>query len=282
MNRRQFTKLAIGSASLMSALSPAYAKDTLEQKKDRANEQATKAHDDFMNLKDMKMHGSEEIAMLMYPGFTALDLVGPQYLFSCMMGAKVHLVSPTDDLSPVKCDTGIIITPTITQKDLPEKLDLMFLPGSAGGVVNAMKDEKFIAFIKEKAAHSKYITSVCTGSILLGKAGLLMGKKATSHWVTLELLTKFGAMPVKERVVWDGNIVTGGGVTAGIDYGLEIVAALRGRKYAETLQLLGEYDPHPMFDVGSPDKADPAVRKVLNDMFEPLRVSILTELAKKS
>lgn len=278
MNRRQFNKLALWSASVTSLFGTARVSAATQQM-NGISLRAEKAHQEFMNLQGMHMHGTEQIAMLMYPGFTAMDLVGPQYLFASLMGAQVHLVSPTDDLTPVKCDTGITITPTITQKDLPEHLDLLFIPGSAQGVLKAMQNEKFVAFIKAKAAHSKYVTSVCTGSLLLGKAGLLVGKKATSHWVTLDLLTKFGALPVQERVVWDGNIITGGGVTAGIDFGLEVVAVLRGRKYAETLQLMAEYNPRPPFDVGSPEKADPVVKKFLTEMFGSLRAGILEAIA---
>jgi cyclohexyl-isocyanide hydratase len=133
-----------------------------------------------------------------------------------------------------------------------------------------MKNTQLIDFIANRAATVKYLTSVCTGSLLLGKAGLLKGKKATSHWVALELLSEFGATPVKQRVVWDGNLVTGGGVTAGLDFGLEIVAALRGKMYAEVLQLQAEYDPAPPYDSGSPDKASPFVRDNITDMFAPL------------
>lgn len=281
MNRRQFTKLALWGTSAASLFGTARVNATAQKASDISS-RAEKAHQDFMNLEGIKMQGTEQVAMLMYPGFTAMDLVGPQYMFTSMMGAKVHLVSSANDLTPVKCDTGIIITPTATQNDLPENLDILFIPGSAQGVLDAMRDEKFVAFIKEKGARSKYVTSVCTGSLLLGKAGLLKGKKATSHWVTLDLLTKFGALPVKERVAWDGNVITGGGVTAGIDFGLEVVAALRGRKYAETLQLMAEYNPHPPFDVGSPEKADPVVKKFLTEMFEPFRTGILETIAKRS
>ena len=133
-----------------------------------------------------------------------------------------------------------------------------------------MKNARLIEFIAERAAASRYITSVCTGSLLLGKAGLLKGKKATSHWTTLELLQEFGAIPVKQRVVWDGKIITGGGVTAGIDFGLEIVAALRGKTYAQAIQLQAEYDPAPPYDSGSPEKAEPFVRDIIKGMFTPL------------
>jgi len=220
------------------------------------------------------MMGEEKIAMLLYPEFTALDLVGPQFLFASMMGAEVHIVSPTNKLEAVKSDTGLEIMPTITLEDCPDNLDLLFLPGSASGVVKAMQNKPFIEFIRNKASTAKYVTSVCTGSLLLGKAGLLKGKKATSHWVTLDLLKNFGATPIKNRVVWDGNLISGGGITAGIDFGLEILAALRGKVYAQAIQLQLEYYPQPPFSSGSPETADPFLTKSLEAMFAPLLVDM--------
>jgi cyclohexyl-isocyanide hydratase len=141
-----------------------------------------------------------------------------------------------------------------------------------------MKNTAFIDFIKTQGARANYVTSVCTGSILLGKAGLLKGRRATSHWVTLGLLPALGAIPVRERVVWDGNLVTGGGVTAGIDFGLQMVAALRGKIYAEAIQLQAEYNPLPPFDSGSPDTADPFLTENLNAMFAPLVETLRNEI----
>ena len=132
-----------------------------------------------------------------------------------------------------------------------------------------MQNPSVLAFLRQKAKTAGYVTSVCTGSLLLGKAGLLKGKKATSHWLTLDLLPKLGAIPVKQRVVWDGNIVTGGGVTAGIDFGLEIVAAFRSTTYAEALQLDAEYNPAPPFNSGSPDTARPLVRDAFIELYSP-------------
>lgn len=269
MNRRQFTKLALYAGSLAPFMTVAQAIESDEQRKKQANAASTKAHEAFMGAKDVKMMGNEKIAMLLYPGFYAPDLINPQFLFSTMMGAKIHLISPTNDLTPVDAG-GVSITPTHTQSQCPDDLDILFVPGGATGTLKAMKDEKFINFIKSKGATAKYITSVCTGSLLLGKAGLLKGKKATSHWTTMELLPKFGATPVKERVVWDGNIVTGGGVTAGLDFGLAIIGALRGKKYAEATQLQAEYDPAPPYNSGSPEKADPFIRDNVRAMFAPL------------
>lgn len=278
MDRRQFTKLVLGSAVLSgcqlftqtSIAVPTKASPHLT--KAEAEEMSKKAHAAFMNVKDdsFKMMGKEHIAMLLYPGFAALDLVGPQYLLASMMGATIYLISPTDDLKPVLSGEKIAIVPTHTANQCPKNLDVLFVPGGASGTLNAMKNKPLIDFIANRAATSRYITSVCTGSLLLGKAGLLKGKKATSHWTTLELLSEFGAIPVKQRVVWDGKLITGGGVTAGIDFGLEIIASLRGKTYAKAIQLQAEYDPAPPYDSGSPDKAEPFVRDNIKGIFAPL------------
>jgi cyclohexyl-isocyanide hydratase len=284
MERRQFTKLALLGGSLAPFLSGCQSLDKLQElkaeppkilphlSKDEAESMSRKAHQAFMELKEVgfKMMGEEHIAMLLYPGFAALDLVGPQYLFSSMMGAKIYLVSPTDDLKPVTSGEGLVIVPTHTLSECPKVLDILFVPGGAKGTLEAMKNTKLIDFIASRAATSRYVTSVCTGSLLLGKAGLLKGKKATSHWAMLELLPEFGAIPVKQRVVWDGKLITGGGVTAGIDFGLQIVAALRGKTYAQTIQLQAEYDPVPPYNSGSPEKADPFVRDNLKGILAPL------------
>jgi cyclohexyl-isocyanide hydratase len=281
MDRRRFNKLALWGGGLAPVLSgcsslgerrAADAGRTTLLSRDQASSISRKAHEALMAYEGdgFKMHGEEHIAMLLYPGFAALDLVGPQYLFAAMMGAKIYLVSHADDLKPVTSGEGLAIVPTHSPSDCPKELDILFVPGGANGTVEAMKNAKLIDFIADRAASSRYVTSVCTGSLLLGKAGLLKGKKATSHWTTLELLPEFGAIPVKQRVVWDGNLITGGGVTAGIDFGLQVVAALRGKTYAKTIQLEAEYDPSPPYDSGSPEKADPFVRDNLKGIMTPL------------
>ena len=277
MNRRQFTRLAIAGVSLAPFISVAQAVASFEQRKSVAQAASVKAHKDFMAAEGIKMMGNEKIAMLLYPGFYAADLVNPQFIFSSMMGATIYLVSPTEDLTPIEAN-GISIVPTHKQSECPDDLDILFIPGGAAGTLKAMQNESFINFIKTKAAKAKYITSVCTGSLLLAKAGLLKGKRATSHWSTLDILAKFGTKSVNKRVVWDGNIVTGGGVTAGIDFGLEILAALRGKQYAEAIQLQAEYDPAPPFNSGSPDKASPFIKNIVKDMFAPLIVDMEHEL----
>jgi cyclohexyl-isocyanide hydratase len=196
-----------------------------------------------------------EIGMLLYPGFTMLDLVGPFTTFS--PHSKIYLLWKS--LEPVVSDSGDIkMLPTTVLGDCPSKLDVLFVPGGFG-TFEAMKDAELIEFLKDAAVHARYITSVCSGSLILGAAGLLEGYQATSHWACHDLLSQFGALPVKARVVADRNRYTGGGVTAGIDFGLTLLAELRGANAAKQTQLMMEYDPQPPFDAGSPDKAGPEI-----------------------
>lgn len=209
--------------------------------------------------------GTEQIAMLLYPQFTALDLVGPQYMLANLMGAKVHLVAKSRE--PVTSDTGISIVPSATFADCPADLSILFVPGGTQGTLDAMQDEETQAFLADRGSRAKYVTSVCTGSLVLGAAGLLTGYRATSHWVTRSLLARFGATPVNARVVRDRNRITGAGVTAGLDFGLSLVRDLRDRDYAESVQLLAEYDPQPPFNAGSPAKSKRLNRERMEAMF---------------
>jgi len=214
--------------------------------------------------------GQEQIAMLLYPKFTALDLVGPHYFFACMFGAKVHLVTTEKDLSPVMSDLGLAITPTMTMADAPKDLDVLFVPGGTEGTLSVMGRADAMAWIRDRASRAKHITSVCTGSMVLAKAGLLKGKKATSHWVTRDVLFDFGAIPTNERVVKDGNILTGAGVSAGLDFAIALVEMLRGRPYAEALVLQGEYAPDPQIKGGTLATTSQPVGQMMNDMFAPV------------
>jgi cyclohexyl-isocyanide hydratase len=204
------------------------------------------------------------MGMLLYPGFTMLDLVGPLTTFA--MHAKIHLLWKS--LEPVVSDSGDIkMLPTTLLRDCPGKLDVLFVPGGFG-TFEAMKDPELIEFLKVAALQAGYITSVCSGSLILGAAGLLQGYRATTHWACHDMLSQFGAVPVKARVVADRNRFTGGGVTAGIDFGLTLLAELRGADAAKQTQLFMEYDPQPPFNAGSPDLAGPeivqAVRAILD------------------
>jgi cyclohexyl-isocyanide hydratase len=195
-----------------------------------------------------------EIGMLLYPGLTLLDLIGPHTVFSWF--ANIHLVWKTTDL--VRTDTGIGVKPNATFATCPRELDILFVPGGFGQQ-NLMADSEAIAFLADRGARAKFVTSVCSGSLLLGAAGLLQGYKATSHWAAREGLSAFGAEPTDARVVVDRNRITGGGVTAGIDFGLVVLAKLRGDDAAKLTQLAMEYDPEPPFNSGSPKTADPAI-----------------------
>lgn len=209
--------------------------------------------------------GSEQIAFLIYPEFTALDMVGPHYMLTSLMGATVHLVAKTKD--PVRSDTGLVFLPSATFEECPTDLDIICVPGGSQGTLAAMQDDATMRFLKDRGGRAKYVTSVCTGSLLLGAAGLLAGYRATSHWTTVGLLPIFGATPSDGRVVDDRNRITGGGVTAGIDFGLSLVGRLRDRVYAEGVQLIAEYDPKPPYSAGSPSQAPAEVKTLIDGMF---------------
>lgn len=216
--------------------------------------------------------GQEQIAMLLYPEFTALDLVGPHHMLSSLLGAKVHLVAATKDA--VRSDAGLTVVPSITLDETPADLDILFVPGGDVGTLKVMQDPKLIAWVADRARRAKLVASVCTGSMILGQAGLLRGKRATSHWATHALLKDFGAIPVDRRVVWDGKLVTGAGVSAGLDLGLAVVAKLRDKTYAQGVQLMAEYAPQPPLHAGTPKTAPPAVHQMMDSMFDALRAGM--------
>lgn len=229
---------------------------------------AESVQDTDHDMRDMpaSWKGKERILLLAYPGMTALDLVGPQYMFASLVGAKVEVVAKS--LEPIVSDTGLRVLPDVTFQDLPDELTLIFAPGGTAGTLAAMRDAETIDFLKAAGARAEFVTSVCTGSLLLGKAGLLKGYKATSHWLTLPVLPTFGATSVAERVVIDRNRITGAGVSAGLDFGLKLVGEFRNVDYAETVQLLCEYAPDPPFNAGTPDTAKPHQAQMLRDMLK--------------
>lgn len=196
-----------------------------------------------------------EIGLLVFPNIMQLDLTGPQEVLAQMPGAHVHLVWKTRE--PVRSSSGLLLAPTITYADCPQ-LDVVCVPGGSG--MNALlTDAETLAFLRRQAQGARYVTSVCTGALVLGAAGLLQGRRAATHWMSMDLLHAFGATPVHERVVIDGNVITGGGVTAGIDFGLRLVAEMAGEPVARAIQLGIEYDPRPPFDSGHPRSADPVI-----------------------
>ena len=195
------------------------------------------------------------IGLLIFPDITQLDMTGPYEVFIKFPDAQVHLVWKSR--LPVTAGGGMQITPTVTFADCPQ-LDVICVPGGAG--MNALlNDAETLDFIRRQAKAARYVTSVCTGALVLGAAGLLKGKRAATHWMSRDMLAAFGATPVAERVVIDGNVITGGGVTAGIDFALTVAVEAFGPELAKTIQLGMEYDPHPPFDAGSPERADPAL-----------------------
>jgi len=191
------------------------------------------------------------IGMLLFPRLTQLDLTGPYEVLARLPDADVHLVAHT--LDPVATDRGLTVVPTTTFARCPP-LDVVMVPGGPGQQA-LMDDDEVLDFLRAQAQHAKYVTSVCTGSLVLGAAGLLRGKRATCHWAALEHLPLLGAIPVQERVVVDGNVVTGAGVASGIDFALALAAILAGETVAREIQLQIEYDPAPPFDSGSPSTA---------------------------
>lgn len=191
------------------------------------------------------------VVFLVYPNVTQLDLTGPAQVLSRLGDSTVELVWKTRE--PVQTDSGFGLLPTSTL-DETISADILCVPGGFG-CVDMMQDEEVLEWLRRVGTSAEWVTSVCTGSLILGAAGLLKGYRATSHWAWRDYLTSFGADPVPERVVFDRNRVTGGGVTAGIDFGLALTAKIRGEEFARMVQLGLEYDPRPPFDSGSPEAA---------------------------
>ena len=192
------------------------------------------------------------IGFLVFPNVQQLDLTGPYEVFASAANVAVHLL--WKDLAPLRSATGLMLSPTMTLGECPQ-LDLICIPGGAG--VNALlNDRQVLDFVRAQAAGAQFVTSVCTGSLVLGMAGLLEGRRATSHWNAVDLLPRLGAIPTPGRVVRDGNVITAGGVTSGIDFGLTVLAELQGEVAARRVQLALEYAPAPPFDSGTPEACD--------------------------
>jgi len=194
-----------------------------------------------------------KIGMLLFPRLTQLDLTAPYEVLHRVPGAEVHLLWKS--LEPVRNSANMAIVPTKTLADCPD-LDVLFIPGGFGQEA-AAEDPQVLEFVRGQGEKASWVTSVCTGSLLLGAAGLLEGYEATTHWAYTDELERFGAKYKKGRVVIDRNRVTAGGVTAGMDFGLTLAAAMTNDGVAQALQLGLEYDPAPPYDCGHPDRADP-------------------------
>ncbi len=208
---------------------------------------------------------SFHVGFVIFPDLTQLDLTGPLQVLARLPESTTHIVAKS--AAPVPTDCGLGLVPTCTFADCPP-LDLICVPGGVAGVVGAIADAETVAFVRRQADGAKYVTSVCTGAFVLGVAGLLRGRRATTHWAYTQLLPLVGATHQKGRVVRDGNLITAGGVTSGIDFGLTVVAEIAGETVARGIQLGIEYDPAPPFDSGHPDRAPAAVRAALSGRYE--------------
>lgn len=206
------------------------------------------------------------IGLLLFPQVQQLDLTGPYDVFATLPEADVRLI--WKDRAPLRASSGMWLTPDTPYADCPA-LDVICVPGGSG-VGPLMEDAETLAFLRRQAGQARYLTSVCTGALVLGAAGLLRGRRATTHWAFHELLAPFGAIPVEARVVRDGNLVTGGGITAGIDFALTLVAELCGDAVAQSVQLQLEYAPAPPFDAGSPARAPAELVARVRERSAPL------------
>jgi cyclohexyl-isocyanide hydratase len=208
-----------------------------------------------------------EIGFLVFPKLQQLDLTGPYEVFAALPGTRVHLIWKT--LAPVIASSGLSVVPTVTMQDCP-RLDVICVCGGAG-IDPLLEDEETLAFLRAVSAGARYITSVCTGSLVLAAAGLLDNKHAATHWTVRDLLGQLGAKPQAARVVRDGRILTGGGVTAGIDFALTLVAELAGTTEAQAIQLALEYAPAPPFDAGRPEQCPLTVLALVKQRGAALR-----------
>lgn len=207
-----------------------------------------------------------QIGLVIYPDMTPLDIIGPHQVFSFIPDGQVHLLWKA--IEPVRSDNGLTVMPTMTFDRCPP-LDVICVPGGQGKA-DLMLDEGVLEFLREQGKTAKYVTSVCTGSLILAAAGLLQGYRAATHWMFREQLALLGVEVVSERVVVDRNRITGGGVTAGIDFGLVVASHLCGEETAKTIQLALEYNPAPPFDAGSPEKAEPALVEAVKALGKEL------------
>jgi cyclohexyl-isocyanide hydratase len=221
-----------------------------------------------------------EVGVLVFPNVQQLDLTGPYEVVASWPGARARLIWKS--LDPVLSSTRLALKPDATFDGCPQ-LDVLCVPGGSG-INPLIVDDETLAFLRRQAEGARFITSVCTGALALGAAGLLIGKRATTHWASHHLLAPLGAIPVRERYVRDGRLMTGGGVTAGIDFGLALVAELAGDATAEAIQLNLEYAPAPPFHAGEPDTAPPAVLDAVGKRMAPIlaeRARLVAEAAKR-
>jgi len=276
MNRRHFGTLATSAmvtALLREVAEVRAAAPPSQATPDQAIAEATRRHAKLLAGPKLT------IAMMPYPGMFLQDLIGPLTMFEALLNRDIFLV--WKDTSPMKVGSSITLTPTTTFDQCPSDVDVLFVPGGVPGTFAMMEDAEVLAFLASRGRTAKYVTSVCTGALILGAAGLLKGYKATSYWNTREILSVFGAIPTEGRVVVDRNRITGGGVTAGLDFGLRVIAELRSQAYAEAVQLYVEYDPQPPFRAGSPKTAPKEAKAFVDDMLGSV-VAVARETAERA
>src|SRR5262249_39095439 len=219
------------------------------------------------------------VGFVIFPDLTQLDFTGPLQVLARLPQATTHIVAKSE--APVPSDCGLSLVPTRTFANCPP-LDLICVPGGVKGVVGAISDRETVEFVRLRSSTAKYVTSVCTGAFILGAAGLLRGRRVTTHWAYTDLLLCFGATYEKARIVKDGNLITAGGVTAGIDFGLSVVAEIAGETVARTIQLGLEYDPAPPFDSGHPDRASADLTSALSGRYEKSRSAMRAAVAAQA
>ena len=215
------------------------------------------------------------IGFVIFRDVTQLDFTGPLQVLSRLPQSAIHIIAKS--AAPVPSDCGLALVPTHTFANCPP-LDLVCIPGGSEGVAGIINDGETIEFVRQKAGAVKYVTSVCTGAFVLGVAGLLKGRRATTHWAYTDLLPLVGATYEKARAVKDGNVITAGGVTAGIDFGLSVIAEIAGETTARRVQLGIEYDPAPPFDSGHPDKAPVLKSELLSARYNEFRAMYRTRI----
>ena len=204
------------------------------------------------------------VGFVIFPELTQLDLTAPLQVLARLPHSTTHIVAKSQ--APVPSDCGLSLVPTRTFANCPP-LDLICIPGGVSGVIGAIADQETVDFVRRQARSAKYVTSVCTGAFVLGVAGLLKGRRVTTHWAYTDLLPLVGATYEKARVVKDGHVITAGGVTSGIDFGLSVIAEIAGETTAQAIQLGIEYDPAPPFDSGNPDTAPAAVKAAVSGRY---------------
>jgi len=215
-----------------------------------------------------------EIGFLVYPGVIQLDVMGAYQVLAFPPNIQVHLIWKT--LTPILSNEGLTLTPTLTLADCPP-LNVICVPGGGMGQIEIMQDVEILDFLQEQSKSAQYVTSVCTGSLILAAAGLLQGYKATCHWAFRDQLVMLGVEVIPKRVVIDRNRITGAGVTSGIDFGLTLLGLLCDEEVAKMVQLMMEYKPDPPFNAGTPETAGQEIMYSLMQFGKPLLDAFLTQ-----